>query len=83
MLIQEQSIRDVPSGITIDVWHVPGGEGRIRLTGDFPFGNRDFQFDEAGTLVGTGTALGGACAASGQALVTAGQLPVGGAVLGQ
>jgi|GEM_PF-1411944 hypothetical protein len=59
---QEQVIDDTrASGLTLAFWRTPGGEGRIRITGDLPFGNRDFQFNESGELVGSGTGVAGAC----------------------
>jgi hypothetical protein len=59
--IQEQVIEDHPSGLTFTIWRTPDGEGRIRVSGDLPLGNRDFQFDKRGRLVGTGTSVGGSC----------------------
>lgn len=60
--LQEQIIEDsLVSGLTFTVWRTQDGEGRIRVTGDLPFGNRDFKFDENGRLVGTGTAVADAC----------------------
>jgi len=64
VVFQEQVISDGPSGVTLTIWKAANGEGRIRLSGDFPFGNRDFQFDAGGRLVGRGTATGGSCPAT-------------------
>lgn len=58
ILIREQVIADVVSGLTLTIWRTPDGEGRIRITGDdLPHGNRDLQFDSLGVLVGMGTAV--------------------------
>jgi hypothetical protein len=60
--IREQVIDDSgASGLTSAFWRVPDGEGRLRVTDDLPFSNRDFQFDESGKLVGTCTGVAGAC----------------------
>jgi len=54
--IKEQIINDQVTGITIILRVTPNGEARIHLLCDsIPFGNRDFQFDKEGLLVGTGT----------------------------
>jgi len=38
----------------------PSGEPRLHIVGDIlPFGNRDFQFNSDGELVGTGTGMSG------------------------
>ena len=58
--IREQYIVDPITGLTLIFRVTPHGEARLHLIGDIlPFGNRDFQFDEDGVLVGTGT---GVCA---------------------
>ena len=58
--IREQVIEDKATGLTIIFEVVSSGEGRIRLRGSIlPFGNRDFQFDSNGELIGTGTGLAG------------------------
>jgi len=60
LTIKQQIIKDLPSGLTIIFEVVSSGEGRMRLRGsNLPFGNRDFQFDSNGELVGTGTGLAG------------------------
>ena len=60
MIIKEQIIEDLPSGLTIIFEVVSSGEGRMRLRGsNLPFGNRDFQFSSEGELEGTGTCLAG------------------------
>jgi len=48
IVLLEQVIRDEVSGITFYIWRTPDGEGRLRLQGDFPYGNRDLHFAEAG-----------------------------------
>lgn len=63
--IEEQVVDDSEvSGLTLTFWRTPSGEGRLRITGDLPYGNRDFQFDCNGELAGTGTATGSACPTS-------------------
>lgn len=58
--VKQQAIKDLPTGLTIIFEVVSSGEGRMRLCGSIlPFGNRDFQFDSNGELVGTGTDLAG------------------------
>ena len=60
LVIKQQTIEDLPSGLTIIFEVVSSGEGRMRLRGsNLRFGNRDFQFDSNGELVGTGTGLAG------------------------
>lgn len=62
VVLHEQVIDDsLVSGLTLAIWRTPTGEARIRVTGDLPYGNRDFQFDANGCLVGTGTAVSDAC----------------------
>jgi len=63
VVLQEQVIEDeLASGLTLVVWRTSDGEGRIRVTGaDLPYGNRDFQFDQSGALIGTGTSVADAC----------------------
>ena len=58
--IKEQVIEDKVTGIAL-VFHVTkqGNLPRLRLIGDMlPYGNRDFQFNKDGELVGTGVRLG-------------------------
>jgi len=63
VVLREQVIEDsLGSGLTLTVWRTPEGEGRIRVSGaDLPYGNRDFQFDTEGRLVGTGTSTTDPC----------------------
>jgi len=58
--IQQQIINDVEvSGLSLTFWRTQTGEARLRIEGDhLLFGNRDFQFDSNGHLVGVGTAAG-------------------------
>ncbi|MBA7578993.1 hypothetical protein ES708_20859 [subsurface metagenome] len=54
--IKEQIIDDLVTGITLIFQATPSGEARLHLLGDaLPLGNRDFQFDVNGKLVGTGS----------------------------
>jgi hypothetical protein len=60
--LQEQILNDAGvTGIILTIWRTANGEARIRLTGDLPFSNREFQFDAEGRLVGTGTSVGESC----------------------
>lgn len=57
--IKEQIINDLVTDLMLIFEVTPDGEGRLHLIGDnLLFGNRDFQFDYNGGLVGTGTGLG-------------------------
>jgi hypothetical protein len=57
LTLQPQIIDDqAVSGLTLVV-EGTSYDCRIRILGDLPFGNRDFAFDRAGELVGTGTHL--------------------------
>jgi hypothetical protein len=70
VVVREQVIDDLASGLTLYFWRTSDGEGRIRITGDaLPFGNRDLQFDAEGCHVGSGTAVGDACPLKGLRLV--------------
>lgn len=56
--MQAQVFHDEATGITLSLWRTPSGEGRMRLSGDaISFGNRDYQFDHDGRLIGTGTSV--------------------------
>ena len=56
--IKEQVINDRATGLMIVFRVTPSCEPRLHLIGDIlPFGNRDFQFNKHGDLVGTGTGL--------------------------
>jgi hypothetical protein len=59
--IKEQVINDLATGLTLIFEVTPSGEeARVRLIGPaLPFGNRDFQFNKEGELVGAGTGLSG------------------------
>lgn len=59
--IQEQIIEDLPSGLTLQVEAMGGGQWKLRIVGDLPLGNRELIFDGEGRLAGSGTFLGGAC----------------------
>ena len=58
--IKEQYIIDPVTELTLVFRVTPQSEAGLHLLGDsLPLSNRDFQFNEGGTLVGTGT---GVCA---------------------
>jgi hypothetical protein len=59
--IKEQVIRDEPSGLTLTFWRDSSGMGRLQVTGDLPFGNRDFLFNQEGDFDGAGTGVSGTC----------------------
>ncbi len=62
--IREQIIEDPVSGLTLQFEVAPDGEPRLRLYGDLPHGNREFQFDLEGREAGAGTSLTGLCKAA-------------------
>ncbi len=54
--IQQQWLEDPASGLIFEFTVTPGGEGRMRVKGDWlPLGNRVFAFDAEGTHVGSGS----------------------------
>ncbi len=57
--IKEQIIWNDSCGLTIQFQVTPDGkEFRVKLFGDIlKYGNRDFQFNSEGELIGTGTAM--------------------------
>ena len=56
--IKEQYIIDPVTELTLVFRVTPQGEARLSLDGDnLAFGNRDFQFNQDGVLVGTGTGI--------------------------
>ena len=59
--IREQIIEDPVSGLTFQFEVAPDGEPRLRLYGNLPHGNREFQFDLEGKEAGAGTHLAGLC----------------------
>jgi len=59
--IKEQIIQDAVTGLTFQFEVMPSGEPRFRVFGEFPFGNREFIFNEAGEKTGSGTATRGLC----------------------
>ncbi len=60
--IKEQVINDSVTGLTLIFRVTPSCEANLHILGDdLPFGNRDFQFDKGGKLVGTGAGLNGTC----------------------
>jgi hypothetical protein len=61
VVIAEQVLDDIPTGLTLYFWQTETGEGRIRIAGAGPFENRDLQFSSDGYFVGAGTAVEGAC----------------------
>lgn len=62
LCIKEQIINDPVTELTLIFRVTPSGEARLQLLGDnLLFGNRDFQFDRDGELVGTGTGVSNCC----------------------
>jgi hypothetical protein len=59
--IPEQIVEDPLSGLTFQFEVAPDGERVLRVYGDVPFGNRQFNFSADGELVGTGTSTRGLC----------------------
>ena len=60
--IKEQIINDQVTTLTLIFCVTPDGEAYLQLLGhNLPFGNRDFQFDKDGRLVGTGTGVRNCC----------------------
>ena len=60
--IKEQLINDLVTGLTLIFRVAPNGEAQLQLLGDnLPFGNRDFQFNRDGELIGTGTGVRNCC----------------------
>lgn len=59
--ILEQIIEDPVSGLSIQFEVAPDGEPRLRLFGNVPHGNREFQFNVEGKEAGAGTFLAGLC----------------------
>ena len=58
--IQEQTIEDLVTGLTIEFKAREDGETRVCISGaTLPFGNREFHFDKDGQYVGAGTWLNG------------------------
>jgi len=54
--LKEQVINDRSTGLMMIFRLTPNGESRLHLMGEIlPFGNRDFQFNKDGELVGRGT----------------------------
>ena len=57
--IKEQFVNDEVTGLILIFRVAPNGEARLHIGGEsLPFGNRDFQFDSNGELIGTGTSWG-------------------------
>jgi len=58
--VKEQMINDLTTGLMLVFRVTPSGEPRLHVQGNaLPFGNRDFQFNQKGELVGTGTGMSG------------------------
>ena len=56
--IKEQMINDVVTDLMLVFRVTSSGEACLHLVGSIlPFGNRDFEFNVDGELVGTGTGL--------------------------
>ncbi len=62
--LKEQIIEDLATGLTIQIEKKNNGTARLKIYGDFEFGNREFIFDESGALGATGTAIVGSCKAN-------------------
>lgn len=60
--ITEQVIEDPVSGLTFQFEKMPNGDTSMRVYGEsLEFGNRTFEFNEDGTLIGRGTTTNGKC----------------------
>ena len=55
--IKEQIIDDVLTGLTLQFDALPDGTYRLRISGEIPFGNRDWIFNSQGEEAGGGTGL--------------------------
>ena len=56
--IKEQFINDAVTDLILIFRVTPSGEARLHISGsNLPYGNRDFQFNKDGELVGTGTGV--------------------------
>ena len=55
--IMEQLIEDPVSGLTLRFQRMPDGTQKLKLFGDFQFGNREFIFNAEGQEAGAGVAL--------------------------
>ena len=56
--IKEHLINDAVTDLMLIFRVTPSGEARLHISGsNLPYGNRDFQFNKDGELVGTGTGL--------------------------
>lgn len=62
--ILEQIIEDPVSGLTFQFEAMDGDKLKMKIFGDFPFGNREFIFDSNGKEAGAGVALTGLCRAT-------------------
>jgi hypothetical protein len=61
VIIKEQVVADLVSGLTLTFWRTSNGEGRLRIEGDAVSFARDLQFDAHGALVGSGSPTGASC----------------------
>ncbi|MEX2246111.1 MAG: hypothetical protein WEC75_05445 [Dehalococcoidia bacterium] len=52
--IKEQIIEDEVSGLTLQFDALPDGTFRLKISGDFPFGGRDWIFNSEGEEAGGG-----------------------------
>ncbi len=59
--VKEQIVEDLVTGLTFQFEVAPDGTARLRIYGDFPYGNRDIAFDENGEKAGSGTSVSGLC----------------------
>ena len=58
IIIREQIVKDLPSGLTLVFERMPSGLCKLSIFGDLPYGNREIIFDEDGVEAGGGTCLG-------------------------
>ncbi|HEX4146206.1 MAG TPA: hypothetical protein VHY91_22080 [Pirellulales bacterium] len=62
--IQEQIIEDVPTGLTLQFQIVPEDSEapyRLKISGDFPFGNREIMFGPDGNEARAAAVMAGLC----------------------
>jgi hypothetical protein len=62
--IKEQIIEDLATGLTLQFEVIPGdfeAPFRLKIVGDFPFGNREIRFGRDGQEASSAVALAGLC----------------------
>jgi hypothetical protein len=55
IVIREQMIEDLPSGLTLMFERMPSGLAKLSIFGDLPYCNREIIFDKEGREAGGGT----------------------------